>query len=178
MKIADIGKHYAATAMPKAAAKAQAATAGAPALDSVFLSDEWRQAAVRQAEQQVASEQALFEQALKESELKGQPEVDMQWIREQIDQANEQAKALAERCKVLLRCFKIASRIMNGNIVPKQDERYLAKHESEMYVRASLMRRLEENPKECDRVTKDEYALKANSLQTGAPLGDSPVPME
>lgn len=64
--------------------------------------------------------------------------------------------ALGEKLKAMLRCQKIAARIMRGDKVPPQDERYLMENDPNGYKMAMAMRTPKKKPKEWDSVLEDE----------------------
>jgi len=55
-----------------------------------------------------------------------------------------------------LKCIKIAMRILNGDYVPKQDEKFLAENNPEMYLRAIMLRKQNEDPEEYDSLLEEE----------------------
>lgn len=64
--------------------------------------------------------------------------------------------AMGEKLKVMIRCQKIAARIMRGDKVPPQDEQYLMQNDPDGYKMALAMRRPKRKPKEWDSVLEDE----------------------
>ena len=89
-------------------------------------------------------------------------ENDLKRFQEQLEIARLQSEGAAEQWRILIKCLKIAMRIMSGDIVPKADHRYLAKHEPELYSKAITLRMEKENPKKHKRLTKDEKTDKAD----------------
>lgn len=63
---------------------------------------------------------------------------------------------LGEKMKVMLRCQKIAARIMRGDKVPPQDEQYLMQNDPDGYKMAIAMREPKKKPKEWDSVLEEE----------------------
>lgn len=88
--------------------------------------------------------------------------------------AQEQAEAQAEAFKVLMRCIKIAGRIINGDIVPGKDEQYLLENEPKLYQMAVAARIPKEDPEEFDSVLEDEEE-RADSEAPEA-SGEAPGP--
>ena len=80
---------------------------------------------------------------------------------EQLEISRKQSEGAAEGWRVLIRCLKIASRIMNGDIVPKEDHRYLAEHDPKLYAKAITLRVHNDDPKKYKRVSEDEKQDKA-----------------
>jgi len=84
----------------------------------------------------------------------------LKWLEEQLEAARAQAQGAADRWEVIIKCLKIAMRIISGNIVPRADHRYLAKNDPELYSKAITMRMPKENPKKYKRISKDEKPQK------------------
>ena len=93
-------------------------------------------------------------------------------IWDMVDDAAESAKneldALGERMKAMMRCQKIAARIMRGDKVPPEDERYLMENDPDGYKLALAMRQPKKNPKEWDSVLKDEEEKGSSGGEEGA----------
>lgn len=64
--------------------------------------------------------------------------------------------ALTEGLKTMEKCRKIASRIMKGDKVPPEDERYLMENDPDGYKLALACRQPKEKPKEWDSVLDEE----------------------
>ena len=113
------------------------------------------------------------------------------YLEEQNQQAQEQARLEAERksggkseeehaldlLKNSLKCVKIAARIMAGDKVPPEDERYLMENDPEGYKMALAMRKPKKNPKEWKSVLEDEDR-KSASQDNGSGEGPSDVEAE
>lgn len=69
---------------------------------------------------------------------------------------NSEADALGEQMKTMERCHKIAARIMRGDKVPPQDERYLMLNDPEGYKLVLAMRAHKRNPKKWESVLEEE----------------------
>lgn len=65
-----------------------------------------------------------------------------------------------------LKCIKIAMRIINGDEVPEKDKKFLAKTDPEMYFKAILLKRQNENAKKYDSVLNDKKT--DNAIDTPA----------
>lgn len=76
---------------------------------------------------------------------------------------NGELDALNEELKKMERCQKIASRIMKGDKVPPQDERYLMECDPDGYKLALACRQPKEKPKEWESVLKEEEDDSASS---------------
>ena len=74
----------------------------------------------------------------------------------QLEVARKQSQSAAKSWEILIKCLKIAMRIMSGDIVPRADHKYIAKHEPEMYSKALTMRMNKEDPKKHKRLSKKE----------------------
>jgi len=77
-------------------------------------------------------------------------------MKQQIKQAQEHGKAEANAMRTRLKCMLIATRIMQGDEVPKEDMRYLAKNDIELYNKAILMKIVNENPKKHNKISDDD----------------------
>jgi len=77
-------------------------------------------------------------------------------MKQQIKQTQEQGKAEANAMRIRLKCMLIATRIMQGDEVPKEDMRYLAKNDIELYNKAILMKIANENPKKHKKISDDD----------------------
>ena len=77
-------------------------------------------------------------------------------FKEQLENVKEQADGAAEQWKVYTRCLRIAMHIMSGDIVTKEDHRYLAKNDPELYSKAVSMRMEKTDPKKIKRISEDE----------------------
>lgn len=64
--------------------------------------------------------------------------------------------AMGEKLKVMMRCQKIAARIMRGDKVPPQDEQYLMQNDPDGYKMAIAMRTPKKKPKEWKSVLEEE----------------------
>ena len=85
---------------------------------------------------------------------------------------NSEADALGEQMKTMERCHKIAARIMRGDKVPPQDERYLMLNDPEGYKLVLAMRAHKRNPKKWESVLEEEGA------ETGRSYGEETVSCE
>ena len=85
---------------------------------------------------------------------------ELKWFKEQMEIARTQSEGAAEQWRVLIKCIRIAMRIISGDIVPKEDHRYLAKHDPKLYAKALTMRIPKDNPKKYKRLSKDEKQKK------------------
>lgn len=77
-------------------------------------------------------------------------------MKEQLEVANAKAKAQAEVLDKAGKCMTIAGRIMAGDIVPQNDERFLAQNDSKLYMMAVSMRRQKEAPQKYRSITEKE----------------------
>ena len=93
-------------------------------------------------------------------------------FKEQLEIARKQSEGAAKEWETLIKCLKIAMRIMSGDIVPKADHRYLAKNEPEMYAKAITLRRHKAEPKKHKRLSEKEEPEKAEKKDS--PKTDMP----
>ena len=88
---------------------------------------------------------------------------------------NSELDALGKSLKVMERCRKIASRIMKGDKVPPQDERYLMECDPDGYKLALACRVPKEKPKEWESVLEDEEEESGASGGAAADSGGEAV---
>ena len=69
---------------------------------------------------------------------------------------NGELDFLSKSLKTMEKCRKIASRIMKGDKVPPQDERYLKDNDPDGYKLALVSRKPKKNPKEWESVLDEE----------------------
>ena len=94
--------------------------------------------------------------------------------------------ALSEALKTTMKCMEIARRIMRGDKVPPEDERYLMNNDPNGYKLALAMRTPKKHPKEWDSIledavknsgsgdngTEETVAAEETAASEGAPSGD------
>lgn len=83
---------------------------------------------------------------------------------------NGELDALSKALKTMDKCRKIAGRIMRGDKVPPQDERYLMDNDPDGYRLALVCRKPKEKPKEW------ETALDEEDLEGGSGGGTEELP--
>ena len=134
------------------AGKKPAGTAAAPRLAGNDRAT-WSQAALSFL-QELNRQDMEKQRKLLEAKQKGSSELD----------------ALAKSMKVMEQCRKIASRIMKGDKVPPQDERFLMEADPDGYKLAK------EKPKEWDSVLEDEEEEggSAQEAETGGETAEAP----
>ncbi len=74
----------------------------------------------------------------------------------QVEVGQESLKAQMNQIEVRRKCMTIAIRIMNGDNVPRQDYKYLAKNDMGLYSTAITCRMQKENPKDHKRVSTED----------------------
>lgn len=72
------------------------------------------------------------------------------------EQSDTDADSLGKAMKTMQKCHKIAARIIRGDRVPPEDERYLMNNDPEGYKLALALRTPKKNPKEWKSVLDDE----------------------
>ena len=96
--------------------------------------------------------------------------------RRKIQEAKQQSKSeldmMEKSLKTMDRCRKIASRIMKGDKVPPQDERYLMETDPDGYKLAIACRVPKEKPKEWESILEDE---EETSSSDGGESGPEPA---
>jgi len=83
-------------------------------------------------------------------------EIEKQMYQEMLENTKEAAKAQGEGQEDLAKALEIARRILNGDIVPAQDEKFLMEYNSEIYMRVKSMAEAKEDPEEYDSLLEDE----------------------
>ena len=82
---------------------------------------------------------------------------------EEAEAAKSQLDAMEEGLKAMRRCMEIARRIMRGDKVPPEDERYLMENDPDGFKLALAMRTPKKKPKEWESVLKDEKKSEQTS---------------
>lgn len=77
-------------------------------------------------------------------------------MKESLERAKESGDAEGKSIRVLIKCIKIAYRIIQGDIVPKQDMYFLMENNRELYTQAITMRMMKVDPKKWDSELEDE----------------------
>jgi hypothetical protein len=85
-----------------------------------------------------------------------QDEAMLERFREEIQNAHKQAGTMGESTASLGKALRIASRIMRGDIVPDQDDKFLLENYPEMHMRAWMLRMSKEDPTEYKSVLDDD----------------------
>ena len=67
-------------------------------------------------------------------------EQELKRIKEEMEKTREKAEADAKMWKTISKCLTIAMRIMMGDIVPVQDEKFLMENDRELYSKAITLR--------------------------------------
>ncbi|MCM1175963.1 MAG: hypothetical protein NC341_13055 [Blautia sp.] len=75
---------------------------------------------------------------------------------EMLENTREAAEAQGEGYADLAKALEIARRILNGDIVPAQDEKFLMEYNSEIYMRVKSMAEQKEDPEEYDSLLEEE----------------------
>lgn len=78
------------------------------------------------------------------------------WDLDGEESGNSELDAMAEGLKTMRRCQEIARRIMRGDKVPPEDERYLMENDPDGFKLAMAMRMPKKKPKEWESVLKDD----------------------
>lgn len=135
-----------------ASAGETAGSAAAPRTDRVSSSQQTVRQAVEQMEQQSQRLAVLLQQ--------DRPSEKKSYIWDMLDGEEEtgssEADALGEQMKTMERCHKIAARIMRGDKVPPQDERYLMLNDPDGYKLAMAMRTPKRNPRKWKSVLEED----------------------
>lgn len=116
------------------------------------------------------SKQAL---AMLEERNRQEREQKAREIEEKKQNANSEIDSATKALKKMMKCQKIAARIMAGDKVPPEDEKYLMDNDPESYKLAIAMRKPKEDPKEYDSVLEDEDR-EESSGETAEISGEGP----
>jgi hypothetical protein len=81
----------------------------------------------------------------------------------------EGAKQKGKTFDALAKCLKIASRIINGDNVPKKDDKFLYENYPGMHMRAWLLRKKNDDPKDYESLVDDKPGGKRNGSMQDAP---------
>lgn len=85
-----------------------------------------------------------------------------QMYQEMMENTREAAEAQGEGFGDLAKAMEIARRILNGDIVPAQDEKFLMEFNSEMYMRVKSMAERKEDPEKYDSLLEEEEDENGN----------------
>jgi len=88
---------------------------------------------------------------------------DMNWLRDEIRRAGEIAEGMGEAMREMIKCLRIAMRIMSGHNVPEADHRYLMDKDTALYSKAIMMRKEILDPEDLERLSEDEEADEDSS---------------
>jgi hypothetical protein len=91
---------------------------------------------------------------------------EMNWLRDEIRRAGEIAEGMGEAMREMIKCLRIAMRIMSGHNVPEADHRYLMDKDTALYSKAIMMRKEIIDPEDLERLSEDEEA-NADSTEIG-----------
>ena len=89
------------------------------------------------------------------------------WDMDKEESGNSQLDAMEEGLKAMRRCQEIARRIMRGDKVPPEDERYLMENDPEGFKLAMAMRTPKKKPKKWESVLKDEKKSEPSNNGSG-----------
>ena len=140
MEIQGIRRAQIRTYAPPAQAAAESQPA--PKTDRLSLS---QQAADFLRAQNEAFQEKLAQEAQRMREAQAEAE-----------SGKQELDAAEEGLKVMQRCQEIARRIMRGDKVPPEDERYLMENDPEGYKLTIACRKVKKDPKEWESVLKDD----------------------
>lgn len=81
--------------------------------------------------------------------------------------ASSPLDAAAKRLKVMRQCQKIAARIMAGDKVPPEDEKFLQESDPAGYQLAMAARKVKQDPKEWDSALEKEQSQSSGASESG-----------
>lgn len=91
----------------------------------------------------------------------------LQWLKDMAEQIRTNDEEGRKNVQVQTKCMKIAMRLVAGDKVPYQDERFLQKNDPDLYMRSLKMRVPKQDPKEYDSVLdeEDRESMKETTFQ-------------
>lgn len=98
----------------------------------------------------------LVKKEEQEENASAREEAEKQMYQEMLENTKEAAEAQGEGYEDLAKALEIARRILNGDIVPAQDEKFLMEYNSEIYMRVKSMAETKEDPEEYDSLLEEE----------------------
>lgn len=102
-----------------------------------------------------------------------------QSYREMLQESKEEQDAKSKEVKDMARAQRIAARLLHGDKVPPQDEKFLMEYDMKLYMCAKTMAMTNKHPKKYDSVLEDEKKDDMNSTEDekkGNGTSDSLVP--
>lgn len=125
---------------------------------------------IKQNEKQSANEESGINRVIK-------AEIPREILMFKAEQAREQSKAAGKSASVMAKCMRISIRIVQGDNVPPQDDKYLAEHNPELHMRSWMMRIPKADPEDHDSILDEEnngdLAKMLHSLISGNPSSPS-----
>lgn len=104
----------------------------------------------------ISAEGLGLSQKEKKKDTTAQEAIERKMYQEMLESANEAAEAQGEGYADMAKALEIARRILNGDIVPAQDEKFLMEYNSEIYMRVKSMAKVKEDPEEYDTLLEEE----------------------
>lgn len=93
--------------------------------------------------------------------------IERKMYQEMLENANEAAEGQGEGFGDLAKALEIARRILDGDIVPPQDEKFLMEFNSEIYMRVKSMAKQKEDPEEYESLMEEEEDNKSSEKTGG-----------
>lgn len=103
----------------------------------------------------------------KMKELLKENQGELERIKKQFENSEEDMKNSQEAMKILITCLKISRRIIVGDIVPIKDHKFLREHDPALYAKSILMRIPKKKPykhKQLSGDDKDQNKLQNESI--------------
>ena len=120
---------------------------------------------------------ALSQQALRmleEQNRKAREERERRRLEQEKNAGKSELDAVTKALKAMQRCQKIAARIIAGDKVPPEDEKYLMDNDPQGYQLAMSMRKLKKDPKEWESVLEnEEERMSSESRESSGESADS-----
>lgn len=73
-----------------------------------------------------------------------------------LEQSKQSADATAEGISVKMKCLRISVQIMNGHKVTDKDKKFLIENDSDLYMKAEMLRRKNQHAKKIKQISPDE----------------------
>lgn len=129
---------------------------------------------VKQADKQEMKSDSVQISEEGRTRVRGMTQSELESMKEQIESAKQQAEAVQKELDNLAKCFKIAMRIMAGDLVPNKDRRFLAEEQPKLYMQALSMQRPNPHPQKHKTLLEEEETHREE--QGADTTGEVPLP--
>ncbi len=102
----------------------------------------------------------MYEAYKRQKMLEYELAVKKQQLQSDFKAAQAEIEAIKETFDVLIKCIKIAGRIIEGDNVPPRDHKLLMEHYPDMYSTAITVRRAKDDPENHDTLVEEEEKVE------------------